>query len=271
MVNRFFLVDVFRNCCPNVRGVKWHNTRGVSRRLDYVFVSSSVVCVSACVTPLWFSGHCGVSVVVSVEGPVFGRGYWKLNVSILQESEFRALFYEYFDMWVEMKELCNSVVEWWEGTKRKIRPLAQFYCKRRRARERRLVVRLQAALEAAYCAANRRGPLDIEQVGRLKAHLAEYYTKKAKAFLFQSRCEALGQDECCSLLFFNSVRSAQKRRLIMVLKDRARREVRKAMGMVSVASTHFQDFFKEREVDVEGARFFLDGVSSRVPVDKGQQ
>ena len=50
--------------------------------------------------PLWFTDHDGLTVDLILDTPVFGSGYWKLNVNILEEREFKDFFYRAFKGWV---------------------------------------------------------------------------------------------------------------------------------------------------------------------------
>ena len=265
ILSRFSLTDCFKFCSPGAKGASWRNTRGVTRRLDYVFVSAEVQCVSAAVTPLWFSDHDGVSAGLRAGAPVFGPGYWKLNVSVLEEKGFKVLFRRYFEMCTPPLAPTTSVLDWWEGTKTKIKKLVLFYCRRRKTRQRLTVSRLQRELERLYCAANDGEPLDVERVKRAKEGLAEYYRREAKAFLFRSRCVALGQDETCSSFFFGVVRGAQRKRVIYGLRNREGVVVKDPRGMVGVASTFYRDLFAVKAVDSVGAQEMLDFVVARVP------
>lgn len=259
------LVDGYLKCWPGARGVTWRNTLGAERRLDYVFVSAELVCKAAMLTPLWFSDHDGVRVSLRVGAPVFGTGYWRLIVNILREKEFRDLFVSYFAEWLELKRACTSVIDWWEGTKTKIKKVAMFYCRRRCARRRGAVAGMQRALEQLYNAANKGAPFEAGRVAEVKAALADHYKREAKGFLFRSRCTGLGQDETCSSFFFGAVKGAQKKRVFVGLRNRENAVVSDPDGMVEVASAFYRVLFSVKVVDELGAGSFLNCVTARVP------
>jgi hypothetical protein len=69
-------------------GPTWRNSRGVARRLDYIFVSRSLGQLSGRLLPVFFADHDGVFLQVGSPVFLFGRGYWKLDRDILEEQAF---------------------------------------------------------------------------------------------------------------------------------------------------------------------------------------
>ena len=74
------------------------NSRGVQKRLGYVFLPRSLGPVSGRVLHVFFSDDDGVLLTVQARVPVFGRGYWCLNLGVLEEQAF-----------------CNSVAHFYQG------------------------------------------------------------------------------------------------------------------------------------------------------------
>ena len=202
VLGRFSLIDAFPKCCPGEKGVTWRNSRGDCGRLDYFFVTSLVQMGRAGLVPLWFTDYDGLTVDLILDTPVFGSGYWKLNVNILEEREFKNLFYRAFEGWVSLKGMAGTTTEWWEGVKLKIRKLVQAYCGKRKALGGMEGARLQIQLEALYCEFNSGGVFDLVEAVRLKGLLREHYERRAREFLFRAQGEELVKGERCTAYFF---------------------------------------------------------------------
>lgn len=57
----------------------------MASRIDFFFAPGSIKVLDSEISPVWFSDHHGVRSVLEVGASVFGRGYWKMNVSMLSE------------------------------------------------------------------------------------------------------------------------------------------------------------------------------------------
>ena len=76
------LVDGGGRTTPRLDGPTWRNSRGVQKRLDYIFLPRSLGPVSGRALPVFFSDHDGVLLTVRARVPVFGPGYWRLNLGV---------------------------------------------------------------------------------------------------------------------------------------------------------------------------------------------
>lgn len=265
LISQFSLVDGFRHCNPGKEGVTWQNSRGSKSRIDYFFVSRSLSLVSSTVSPVWFSDHHSLALVVSFKVPVFGRGFWKLNCDILREKDFIEQFAFFYKEWVDLKKYYSSVIDWWEGVKVKIKVLAQGYCRARAVRNKGEFFRLQRALEALYSKGNNGGDVNWDKCAALKAKLREHCEKRASVFLFKGRREFVEKHETCSSYFFKQIKNAQGKRVFNSLKRSDGITVHDNAGMLQEATAFYQVLFKEKEVDKGVGDSFLDRVEARVP------
>ncbi|KAF3859144.1 hypothetical protein F7725_021543 [Dissostichus mawsoni] len=74
--------------------------------------------------PVFFSDHDGLLFRVDLDAQTFGPGYWRLNVSVLEERFFNQQFPLFFKGVLGLKPLCQGILEWWEVAKDRIRPFA---------------------------------------------------------------------------------------------------------------------------------------------------
>ena len=265
LIKRFGLVDAFRALNPADPGYTWGNSRGARSRLDFVFVSPGLRVGAAAVKPMYFSDHSGVAVAVNVEGPKFGKGYWHLNVRVLQEEAFQLRVRNLYRAWTKLKPFFPSVLEWWEGWKRSVRDLAQGYCKGKKKRELRRFYDLQRELEGLYVQWNGGGAFDIQRWAVLKEGLKEWSEERARAYSFRCRVEKQERDEKCSAYFFQTVRAALSKKVVGGLRGEDGVIVRGAEDMVGVASRFYGELFRDKGVELGARDRFLGLVEVGVP------
>lgn len=261
------LVDGGLSVRPRMDGPTWRNSRGAASRLDYIFFSRSLSPVSGRVLPLFFSDHDGVLFKVRCDVPVFGPGYWRMNTRILEVEDFNVSF---TSLWCGLRgtrSMYDSVVDWWEVTKEKIREFIIRYCRKRAQRKRREMSCPQRFLELEYAIGNYGGIVNQQACDLYKAQLREAYDSRARAYLERSRLEFLEKNETCSAAFFNSVRVAKGKQVFYGIRDGQGSVVTGAEEMVRVATDHFKSVFKLQEVDVGGGEVFLNLLTQRVPTE----
>ena len=85
------LVDAWRVLNPDLSRFTWRRRRPeIHCRLDFFLVNQSAVCntVEADIMPGYKSDHSLVTLKLSLHSNARGRGFWKLNTSLLNETEF---------------------------------------------------------------------------------------------------------------------------------------------------------------------------------------
>ncbi|KAJ8398700.1 hypothetical protein AAFF_G00418970 [Aldrovandia affinis] len=92
LVRDFSLVDAFRATHPTDPGFTWRNSRGAASRLDYIFMGGGQSGVKCVLLPSWASDHDMLRASLPMDGPEWGRGFWRLNTSLLGSDAFVTSF-----------------------------------------------------------------------------------------------------------------------------------------------------------------------------------
>lgn len=128
----FFLTDMYRKLNTKDPGHTWRNSSGLSRRLDYFFITNSFMEGEFESFPNWSSDHDIIRVGFKVSLPQLGPGFWKLNIRLLEKEGFRKGFQEFYKGWQNLKVGFVSKVEWWEEVKIKISQFCQKFSRKSR-------------------------------------------------------------------------------------------------------------------------------------------
>ena len=229
-----------------------------------------MILVSGRLLPVFFSDHDGLLFEVRLCLPVFGRGYWRLNISILEEDMFKRSFELFFKKLLGLRPLCTGVMEWWEVAKKRMKMFCDSFSKKKVRLAKREVFRLQHLLELEYSKGNSTGTVNQGACDSLKAKLREVFEGRARAYLLLVRRNYLEKHETCSAAFFSSIRADRKRQVQTGIRDKQGVVVSEAAEMVGAATDHYRTSFQEKEVDVGGGEYFLNLLTKQVPSDIAQ-
>ena len=259
------LVDGARVVKPQLTGPTWRNSRGVAKRLDYVFFSGTLSLLAGRLLPVFFSDHDGLMMEVRSSAPAFGTGYWRLNISVLEEDAFDKQFRFFFRGLVGLRPMCTGAIEWWEIAKERTKGFCMNYCKKKVRRAKREVFRLQRLLESEYAEGNRGGTVHQQVCNSLKARLRDAYDLKARAYLLLSRDKYIERFETCSAAFFSSIRASRAKQVVTGIRDKQGRVASDGAEMLHAATEYYRTQFREKEIDVGGGEVYLNPLTPRVP------
>lgn len=155
VIKKFDLKDGFRAAYPTGEGYTWGNSRGSRSRIDFVFVPKESGVIFVDLLPVWFTDHVALSVKFNVFVVDYGPGYWKVNISVLADENFKISFREMYAGWAEMRPYSASAAVWWEGVKVKIKIFVRRYSSWKRKQELSDFRDLRRRLQELYGVWNR--------------------------------------------------------------------------------------------------------------------
>lgn len=262
MLGQYGLVDCVARATKGKTGPTWRNSRGQSRRLDYVFSSRGLVVESASISPFWHSDHDLVRVEIAGSGSKFGKGCWRLNTEVLEEAAYRTLIKRELEkLWVERSEQ-SSLLRWWDMVKRRIQRVTRAYCTERQVQEKKEGRLLQERLTLLYENCNKGMAVDFEDINRQKEQLRSFYETRARRYLFKAHIDNLQFKETCSSFQFRSMKERQCKRVVEGLRDGQGKIVTDKDGMLRVATDFYQELFSKQETEVAAVEHVLRSVAS---------
>uniref|UniRef100_W5LWT1 Reverse transcriptase domain-containing protein n=1 Tax=Lepisosteus oculatus TaxID=7918 RepID=W5LWT1_LEPOC len=227
----------------------WSNGRGVFRRLDYIFTTLQGSVCAEKITPVWFSDHLLISVELISDALGSRANYWKLNTKVLLEADYRSLIVALLESFQTRRWRFPTAVSWWEACKKAVARDSIKYCRHKRVAERRELSEWQRELEELYVIFNRGGSFDAERAAAIKLRLKNFWSERAKDFLFRLKGTLLEGEEKCTAQFFGSVRARQTRTHFEGLRQKDGAITRDNEGMLRCASEFYRALFSEKPVD----------------------
>ena len=134
-------VDVWRSCHPSQQAFTWLRPDGTrASRIDLVGCPVSwLPSVSSCdICACLVSDHSAVVLsLASLPNAVpHGPGFWKLNTSVLTESDYIGEISSFWSAWQNSKGSFSSLLDWWDLGKARIKSLSISYWQRHSARKK---------------------------------------------------------------------------------------------------------------------------------------
>ena len=141
----FKLTDAYRKEHPETPGFTWTNGI-VHSHIDLTLMSQGLAASGAVV-----ADHSVLTCRVDVPGTTrTGPGYWRLNITLLENMKIEQRYEEQFQDWTSLKCLFTSATDWWEDIKGRTRRFFQREGKRKACGRRAFLKRSQGRLQRLY-------------------------------------------------------------------------------------------------------------------------
>lgn len=273
IIKDFKLVDCYKMIHPG-GGFTWSNSQGTSKsRIDMIFVSEGVKCQDCKLEPMFFSDHVMVRATLDLGGvSEKGKGVWKLNVKLLEDSKIREKYVEKYKGWRSLQVLFEKKSEWWDFVKRRTKLFfinegrdkvrkAKEKCKWLEKKLQRLFLQERAGFEVS------------EEIKGVKERIKQFMYKKSETVMLQSKIERIEKEETCSRFFFKKV--FDRKQVMEGLKgeDGVVRNGNK--GMCEVAESFYENLYNEKSVVESNCKEMIEGINvflsneQKVGLEKG--
>ena len=268
------VIDVWRHMHPDSSGFTWTGWDGsLSSRIDLFGCPLSwIPSVSSCeIYPCPFSDHCALRFCVSVPEVLSpGPGLWKLNISILNESEYVGLISNFWREWQGRASSFPSLAKWWEAGKSRIKGLTINYCCSRaksRTMKRdllsRLVEHLKKRVDLGHASCF--GPYQAAL-----SELGELDLERARGAQVRSRVTWVEEGESSSAFFFRLEKKRGADRHISAVRDDGGSVVTDINGICRVFTSFYSSLFTSSPIDNNACASLLSNVSSSLSSEESR-
>ena len=205
MMEEFCLRDVWRNQNPDTLEYSWINGGDRQRRsrIDFALVSGGLD--QKVLSPTYLVGiqsdHRAFYMVVDLNPFERGRGYWKLNTSLLQDPLYVKKMNQNIVQWISSLE-DNKPIEKWEILKQKIKKVTIEYSKAKVSETKLVIAQLSEKIYEYECTL----PLTEEQDKILEAtkeELEEKLEEQVRGAMFRSKVRWFEEGERNTKYFFS--------------------------------------------------------------------
>ena len=163
--------------------------------------------------------HLTTFLEIKVKCNVRGKGYWKLNNSILDEEDYKEGISKIFNDAVETYEEDVSKSLLWEFLKIKFKEFSIMYCTLKSRTNKQTIKDLEAKLDVIDSSNESQNPDQYIDRKNTKQQLDHLYETKAKGYHVRSRAKWVEHGERSTSYFLGLEKARQSANCIDCLKD----------------------------------------------------
>ena len=241
----------------------------ISSRLDRIYIDSTLASlVKSCyITPFVWSDHDIVAMSFSLLNAVNrGRGFWKMNLTLLEDDAFKADVAAFWADWKQEKRHYADPSIWWDLGKSYIKRLAIDFSIRKQRGNRMALRELQADLQVER-AKDAPYPLHVNQ---LLATLKSLQIREDGRIFIATRTNLREQGETPTKYFFDLLACKENTHAITALQTSEGRVLRDQENIIGETRQYFTSLYtKESVLSTERQNMFLSKINRVLPeVDK---
>ena len=256
-IESFHLIDSWSLFFPAESGHTWrHAGKGLSSRLDRIYVSRDFVIEKSSILKFVFSDHDVVNTVIgfqsrsNIRNVNIGKGYWKCNISILHDLDFINELIAHYKLWSTLKPGFNSVIDWWDDIKGRIKKMIISHSVRiANQRRDRLVV-----LQNRCVVSNR-------------AEIVKLLNIQGEGARIRARCRIIDEGEKPTSFFYKQERTRGDSKVIDSVYNREGRVVSDQGGIMDVFHSFYSDLFSESDTCGPDQDVFINSIDKCISPD----
>lgn len=229
----------------------------MASQLDYILAPRGAKVIRYQVQPFWASDHCLVRAELELSAGARGPGFWKMNVTHLQDPSFLSTMHMLYLGWQSLKVLYSTEVEWWEDTKAKVAKFCQWWGRNAAKEKREKIAQWSRTLQVSWARGDMGGAKQASEV------LRDHFYAEARGYSVQAGRRRLLEDERPTRFFFDRVRARQRRSHMEGLRE-GELLITSMGGMLERAAAYYEDLFQPRSMGEVEAGDFLKAVDRRV-------
>ena len=179
-----------------------------------------------------------------------GKGYWKMNASVLEDNEYILLITNVITAALDEYEHSLSKGTLWEYIKLLIKEHTIKYCiMKARARQNR-IADLELRLDEIDNCLNRDKCSELQEERKLvKLRLNDMYKEKSKGYQVRARAKCVEKGESSTAYFCNLEKVRQSRNCITSLKDENRCIKTSDTDILNTAYKFYQNLYTSGQIE----------------------
>ena len=263
--NTLSLKDAWRQTNPDTVQYTYidPSARGRNSRIDAILLSASIMpwILSSEIIQAPAPDHKAVTVVLKSTENTRGKGFWKLNNSLLYDKEYeegiRDLIQEINNEYGDIE--CKTIL--WDYLKIRVKSFSIAYSVRLASKKKLVLQELEEKLnEIDSIPADRQSNETRVTRNKLKNELDELYTEKAKGYQIRSRAKWVQDGEKSTAYFLNLEKSRQSSNAINSLKDEAGAIQHSDADILRIINTFYSNLYTSKKPSLDAIDAYLQSI-----------
>ena len=232
----------------------------VKSRIDYILVTDELLnfCKSVSILTAPVPDHKGVVLHLKTENMQRGKGYWKLNVSVLKEEEYKTGIKQLiFETYKEYRDISNERLIW-DLCKIRIKEYSIKYCCKRAKKRKCKIQLIQQELKKIEENIKENPSEETQHKHRqLKSDLEVLLLEKAAGAQIRARAEWTETGEKSTKYFLNLETQRQNKNVISTLRGKTNKLVHSAEDILNECKEFYKDLYQSNKPSKEDIQQYL--------------
>ena len=258
------MADIWRELNTNKRQYTFTHSQGGKSRLDRFLIDKhKQTRVKQCkIEPCHLSDHDAVILDIKTEKIKRGKGYWKLNNTLLENKHVRQEVSQILREWKLEKHKWSDIQKWWVICKKRIKKylIGQGIALKKANRDQTL--RLETELNELY-EKELHDEITTARIKVLKTELREIDERNEKGIMIRSRQNIL-QNETCSKYFHIGEKRMQERKEIIDIVGQNGEVVRDQKDIINEIEKYYTNLYQSDSSDINSTQEILQAVENNV-------
>lgn len=254
------VIDIWRMRNGIKKKYTWRQKKPqVKCRLDYFLTSQHMqeTITRTDILPSILSDHSPISLSLKfLDTPNIGSGHWKLNVSLLSETEYKDSMRNKLTDIMQMYSKLDDYNLQWELIKYEIRKFTIAYSKERKRNRNNLKITKEKELEKMLNEEFSDNESTQKRIETLKTELEEIYLQEAEGAIIRSRIQWYEQGEKSTSYFFNleKQRALNKNVKKLMINNS---EITNQKHILNKLAEFYEKLYKQSDTDLDCEHEFL--------------
>ena len=248
-INELDLVDIWRVRNPEKELYTWMRAKPkyVASRIDFALVTQGLTASvqNTMYLPGIHTDHMAQYVLIDLLHHDRGKGYWKLNTTLLKQKDFVQQMNDLIDSKLR-ESAAMTKVERWMYLKKECSDFAKQFS-RNRVKERDLIISQlsEKILEMEHKISKSYNDKDYKILENSKTEIEELLLEKARGTIFRTKANWYEQSETSSRYFYNLEKRRYNSRVCnKVIDENSKQEIDKPEDILEAQRQYFQDLYR---------------------------
>ena len=220
LMKYFKLIDIWKDKNPDKTQFTWRRKgKNEATRIDFFLVQEAIKlrCFSSDIRPVIIkcTDHNAISLKIKTSRDDKGRGYWKLNNSILENENYSKKISNLIESYMVKRTSASDIGLLWDNFKIEVRDLTINHCKALAKQNKNEINLLETKLKQLYEKEdeniNKTDENANMKIVKIENKLEKLYVKKAKGAQIRSRVKWIEQGGKC-IIFLRSRKNATNKK-----------------------------------------------------------
>ena len=271
MIKKFKLIDIWRVLNPKEQQYTWRrkSDKQIASRIDYFLISSDLGprVLKADIRPaiITHTDHQAISLLINHSSINKGKGYFKLNNSILEDENYKILIINLIRKYKENIKTKDLAILW-DLFKIEVRDVTVEFCKTKAKFKKNEIESLEVKLKQLYKIHDGSKGVNKDlndtnhiskQIEEIEEKLGKLYQDKINGAKIRARVKWFEDGEKNTKYFLGLEKSRQTRKNITILKDENGSLIRDQDKILEIEKEYYEKLYTSRNPDLEHIQQYI--------------